>query len=154
MRQPSAMIFNATMIFAGLTFVISAYLLHHQRTGRRLTIPLALLGSGMIGVGFVHGNHLVLHTLFAMTAFVSGGVGALLTAKSQTGALRGIYRWLGIVSLTSLAVGSFLIDWTPVARLGEGGAERWVIYPVIFWVIVLGATLVTSNGPTTRTPAA
>jgi hypothetical membrane protein len=148
-RQPSAMIFNLTMVLAGLTFVISAYLLHREGNGRRLTVPLALLGAGMIGVGFVPGNHLAVHTLFAMTAFVSGGVGALLTAKAQTPPLRAIFRCLGIASLTSLVVGSFLIDWAPVARLGEGGAERWVVYPVIFWVLALGVIHVTSNGTAT-----
>jgi hypothetical membrane protein len=144
-RQPSAMIFNLTMVLAGLTFVISAQLLHREGNGRRLTVPLALLGAGMIGVGFVPGNHLALHTLFAMTAFVSGGVGALLTAKAQRPSLRVIFRCLGITSLTSLVVGSFLIDWAPVARLGEGGAERWVVYPVIFWVLALGVIHMTSN---------
>jgi hypothetical membrane protein len=105
-RQPSAMTFNVTMILAGLAIAVSAYLLQREGNGRRLTIPLALLGLGMVGVGF------------------------------------------------SLVVGLFLIDWAPVARLGEGGAERWAIYPVIFWVIALGVTLVTASGPTTRTPLA
>ncbi len=113
-------------------------------------VPLALLGAGMIGVGPVPGNHLALHTLFAMTAFVSGGVGALLTAKAQRPSLRVIFRCLGITSLTSLVVGSFLIDWAPVARLGEGGAERWVVYPVIFWVLALGVIHMTSNVPGSR----
>lgn len=149
-RQPSAMIFNGTMILAGLAFAVAAYLLHREGNGRRLTVPLALLGWGMVGVGFVPGNHLALHTLFAMTAFVSGGVGALLTAKSHTGALRLVFRCLALVSLTSLAVGSFLIEWGPVARLGEGGAERWVIYPVMFWVVALGVGLMTAGEPDTR----
>ncbi len=144
-RQPSASIFNATMIVAGLAFAVAAYLLHREANGRRLTVPLALLGSGMVGVGFVTGEHLALHTLFAMTAFVSGGVGALLTATSHTGALRTIFRSLGIVSLSCLAIGSFLIEWSPVARVGEGGVERWVIYPVIFWVVAVGVGLLTTN---------
>jgi hypothetical membrane protein len=145
-RQPSAMIFNGTMILAGLAIAVAAYLLHREGNGGRLTVPLALLGLGMVGVGFVSGTHLALHTLFAMTAFVSGGVGALLTAKSHPGALRLVFRCLGVVSLTSLAVGSFLITWAPVARLGEGGAERWVIYPVVFWVIALGIGLMAAEG--------
>jgi hypothetical membrane protein len=69
-RQPSAMIFNLTMILAGLTFVISARLLHREGNGRRLTVPLALLGAGMIGVGFVPGNHLALHTLGSAQSLV------------------------------------------------------------------------------------
>ncbi|MEO6503001.1 MAG: DUF998 domain-containing protein [Jatrophihabitantaceae bacterium] len=149
-RQPSAMIFNGTMILAGLAIAVAAYLLHREGNGRRLTVPLALLGSGMVGVGFVSGKHLALHTLFAMTAFVSGGVGALLTAKAHPGALRLVFRCLGLVSLTSLAVGSFLLEWAPVDRLGEGGAERWVIYPVILWVVALGVGLMTAGGHDAR----
>jgi hypothetical membrane protein len=144
------MIFNGAMILAGLAFAVAAYLLHREGNGRRLTVPLALLGLGMVGVGFVPGNHLALHTLFAMTAFVSGGVGAFLTAKSHIGALRLVFRCLGLVSLMSLAVGSLLIGWAPVARLGEGGAERWVIYPVIFWVVALGVGLMAADGRDTR----
>jgi hypothetical protein len=37
-----------------------------------------------------------------------------------------------------------------VARLGEGGAERWVVYPVIFWVLALGVIHMTSNVPGSR----
>jgi len=40
---------------------------------------------------------------------------------------------------------SALIEWGPVARVGEGGVERWVIHPVIFWVIALGVGLLTSD---------
>lgn len=144
-RQPSALIFNVTMILAGLAFAVAAYLLHRRAGGRRLTVPLGLLGTGMVGVGFVPGYHLAVHTLFAMTAFVSGGVGALLTAKSYTGALRVIFRCLGIVSLSSLVMGSFLTEWAPVTRVGEGGVERWVIYPVIFWVVAVAVGLLTTS---------
>jgi hypothetical membrane protein len=151
-RQPSALIFNATMIFAGLAFVLAAYLLHREANEGRLTVPLALLGSGMVGVGFVPGYHLAFHTLFAMTAFVSGGVGALLTARSHNGALRTMFRCLGIVSLSSLVIGSFLMEWAPVARVGEGGVERWVIYPVIFWVVAVGVGLLTMSEPTRSAP--
>lgn len=140
-RQPSAMIFNLTLILAGLSIASAAYLLHRAGNGRRTTIPVALLGMGMVGVGFVPGYHHAAHELLAMTAFIAGGVAAILTAKMHTGALRLIHTGLGIISLSSLVVGVLLLNWTPVARLGEGGVERWVVYPVVLWIVTLGASL-------------
>jgi hypothetical membrane protein len=144
-RQPSAGIFNATMIVAGLAIAMAAYVLHRVGNPRRTTIPIALLGLGMVGVGFFPGNHLAPHQLFAMIAFVAGGVGAILTAKLHHGALRLFHLSLGIVALTALGVGVFLLSWSPVARLGEGGVERWVVYPVVLWVVTLGTVLAASS---------
>jgi hypothetical membrane protein len=140
-RQPSATIFNLTMILAGVSIAVAAYLLHRAGNWKRVTIPVAVLGLGMVGVGFFPGNHLAPHTLFSMTAFIAGGVGAILTAKLHNGALRVLHTGLGIISLTSLVVAVFLLNWAPVARLGEGGLERWVVYPVVLWVVTLGASL-------------
>jgi hypothetical membrane protein len=149
-RQPSAAIFNLTMILAGLSIASAAYLLHRADNSRRTTIPVALLGLGMVGVGFVPGNHLAVHQLFAMTAFIAGGVGAILTAKLHTGALRLIHTGLGIIALTALVIAVFLLNWTPVARLGEGGVERWVVYPVVLWIVTLGASLAAVRVTTVR----
>lgn len=140
-RQPSATIFNLTMILAGLSIALAAYRLHRAGNRKRATVPVAILGLGMVGVGFFPGNHLAPHTLFSMTAFIAGGAGAILTAKMHRGPLRVFHTALGIISLTSLVVAVFLLNWEPVARLGEGGLERWVVYPVVLWVVTLGASL-------------
>jgi hypothetical membrane protein len=141
-RQPSAGIFNLTMIFAGLAISIAAYLLFRVGNARRTTVPLAVLGLGMIGVGIFPGNHLAPHTLFSMIAFTAGGIGAILTARMHTGALRLLHTGLGAISLASLAIGGVLfVTWTPVVQLGEGGTERWVVYPVVLWIVTLGASL-------------
>jgi hypothetical membrane protein len=147
-QQPSATIFNGTMIVAGLAITIAAYLLHRVGNRRRTTVPVALLGLGMVGVGFFPGNHLAPHQIFAMTAFVAGGVGAILTATLHRRVLRLFHTGLGIVALTALVVGVFLLSWSPVARLGEGGVERWVVYPVVLWVVTLGAALANTSTKT------
>jgi hypothetical protein len=49
-------------------------------------------------------------------------------ARAHNVAPRTIFRCLGTMSLSSLGIGSFLIEWAPAARVGEGGVERWVIY--------------------------
>lgn len=141
-RQPSAAIFNLTMIVAGLAIAIAAHLLRRAGNGRRTTVAVLLLGLGMVGVGLFPGNHLAAHTLFSMIAFTAGGIGAVLTARLHTGALRLLHTGLGLISLTSLVVGGvFFVNWSPVARLGEGGTERWVVYPVVVWIVTLGAAL-------------
>ena len=148
-RQPSALIFNVTMILAGLAIAVTAYLLHRAYNARRITLPVALLGLGMIGVGFFPGNLLAPHTLFSMIAFTAGGVAAITTAKLHTGALRVLHTGLGVVSLSSLVIGGvFFVDWAPVARLGEGGVERWVVYPVVLWIVTLGAALAATRATT------
>ncbi|MDQ6687866.1 MAG: DUF998 domain-containing protein, partial [Actinomycetota bacterium] len=147
-RQPSATIFNLSMILAGLAIAFAAYLLHRAGNVRGTTIPVAVLGLGMVGVGFFPGSHLAVHTLFSMIAFTAGGIGAILTARMHSGPLRLVHRGLGIISLTSLVVGGvFFVNWAPVTRLGEGGVERWVVYPVILWIVTFGAALASTRAP-------
>jgi hypothetical membrane protein len=107
----------------------------------------------MIGVGIFPGNHLALHTLFSMIAFTAGGIGAILTARMHTGALRLLHTGLGVISLASLAFGGVLfVGWTPVVRLGEGGTERWVVYPVVLWSVTLGASLTATRNTSDHAP--
>ena len=79
--QPSATIFDVSMIVAGLAIVAGAFFVHRAFARKAVTIPLALFGIGALGVGVFPGNHLAPHQLFAMTAFISGGVAAVLAAK-------------------------------------------------------------------------
>jgi hypothetical protein len=62
------------------------------------------------------GNREGLHPLFTLTAFVSAGFAALLTATIQTVPFRYASRLLGVVILAALAVG----------MVGEGCSTSWV----------------------------
>ena len=48
---------------------------------------------------------------------------------------------LGAVSLLTLASYMALGDASPMASLGIGGFERWIVYPVIVWIIAFGGYL-------------
>ena len=76
------------MIVAGLLIVAGAFFVHRAFGRTAVTIPLALFGIGALGVGVFPGNHLAPHQLFAMTAFISGGVAAVLAAKVLTAPMR------------------------------------------------------------------
>ena len=141
-RQPSAAIINWTMIIAGLVVIVAAYYLYRALQRKAIPIATALLGIGMVGVGIFPANHGNTHTLFAMLAFAAGSIAAILSWKVLTGPLRYICLLLGTAALVSMILSTDLfIDWAPVARLGEGGIERWIVYPVVLWMVTFGAWL-------------
>jgi len=146
--QPSATIFDVAMIVVGLMIIVGSAFLQRALARKALTITLALFGLGALGVGIFPGNHLALHQLFAMTAFISGGVAAVVAARVLLAPLRQLSVALGAASLVSFVSAMFLLDWGPVAELGEGGIERWIVYPVSLWLSMFGGAMMTTNGPT------
>lgn len=138
--QPSAAIFDTTMAVAGALVLAAAALAHRATRRRRLSIPLAVLGAGILGVGLFPGDTAP-HPLFAQMAFIGGGVAAVLSGRVLGGAMGWISRALGTVTLVSLALAMTLLEWGPVASLGEGGIERWIAYPVVLWLVALGGYL-------------
>jgi hypothetical membrane protein len=134
--EPSATIFNLTMIISGLMVMISTYFV--QITFKKLLsgIPLGLFGLGLLGVGIFPGNIAPWHGLFALLLFVSGGIGAITSVRIVSSPLRYVFITLGMIALVFLvAYNSF------VPALGVGGTERWVFYPIVFWICGLGGYL-------------
>jgi len=81
------------------------------------------------------------HAIFAMVTFVAGGVAAVSAARVTTAPFRLISFVLGAVSLLTLTSYILLGDGSPMAAFGIGGIERWIVYPVILWVIAFGGYL-------------
>ena len=139
--QPSAMIFDVSMAAIGI-LVIAGSLFVHRIFGRRsVTIPMTVLGIGALGVGLFPGNTGAPHAIFAMVTFVAGGVSAISAARVATAPFRLISFLLGAVSLLTLVSYILLGDGSPMAAFGIGGIERWIVYPVILWVIAFGGYL-------------
>jgi hypothetical membrane protein len=148
-RQPSAAIFNTTMLVAGTLIMIAAWLLHRSRAGRRPVVPLGLLGLGMVGVGLFPGNTVMaVHQWVALATFLSGGLAAILTARLQVPALRAVHRVLGGAALAFLLGYTFFGGLPVFEALGEGGVERWIVYPVALALVVLGTGLVARSQTT------
>jgi hypothetical membrane protein len=136
--QPAATIFNATMMTIGALFIIGALLLHRSGVRRSVTVPVLLLGVGALGVGVFPGNTGTVHALFALLTFFSGGLSAILSSRVLGPPLKYISIILGAIGLSALLMIVFLGDSSPLASLGDGGAERWVAYPIILWAIGFG----------------
>jgi hypothetical membrane protein len=152
--QPSATIFDATMLLTGPMILIGAYFVHRAFKRWAATIPLAFLGTGVLGVGVFPGYVPVMHPIFALIAFVSGGVAAVLTYKVTSSPFRYISVVLGVFTLVSVVLGFFFLEaWGFVAALGEGGIERWIAYPVVLWLTIFGGYLMGHDLPHGHLPA-
>ena len=46
-----------------------------------------------------------------------------------------------LFALAATALGVLFLEWAPVAALGEGGIERWIVYPVVLWLVAFGSYL-------------
>ena len=139
-HQPSASIFNATMISGGLLILAaSLFLFRHGIRWTGVLFP-ALLGTGVLGVGIFPGNMAPFHGIFALVAFIAGGLAAIASFRVVAGPFRYATVFLGLVTLIFLFGVSVFI---PV--LGDGGTERFVAYPVVIWLIGFGGYLAGSG---------
>ncbi len=134
--QPSTTIFNLSMVVSGVMIVLGAVFLHRAVKKLLATLPLFLYGTGFIGVGIFPGDVVPWHGLFAMVIFVFGGVAALTSFKMIRSPLYYVFASLGAVSLVMLVSYQSFIP-----LLGVGGAERWVLYPVVFFLTGAGGYL-------------
>lgn len=140
-EQPSAAIFDASMIVAGAFVIVAAAATWPALRRTAFTVFLALFGIGMLGVGVFPGHTGGVHAVFAMLTFSSGGVAAILSAQFLASPFRYVAIVLGAVPLANLVLFMFLGDSYFVAGLGEGGLERWVAYPILLWMAGCGGYL-------------
>jgi hypothetical membrane protein len=139
--QPSATIFNATMLATGLLVMAAAALLHRAGFVWIAAVPLGLFGLGAFLVGVFPGNWGEIHALSALLTFVAGGVSAIAAVAAVRGPLRVITPVLGAISLLTLLSYFVLGDASLMAVFGPGGLERWIAYPVLLFVLAFGGYL-------------
>lgn len=134
--QPSASIFNATMIIGGVLILAGSFSLFREFKQWIIVLFPALLGIGVLGVGIFPGNMSPFHGICALVAFIAGGLSAIISCKVTSAPFSYVLVFLGLVTLVFLFFSSVFI---PV--LGDGGTERFVAYPIVIWVIGFGGYL-------------
>ena len=139
--QPSATIFDLAMIASGVLVLGAAVGLQAGLGRMPVTLAVAAVGVGALGVGIFPGNTGGIHGLFAMLTFIGGGIAAIVTARVTRPPFRYLSALLGIIALATLGSYIALGDGSPLAGLGIGGIERWVAYPIVIWVIAFGGYL-------------
>jgi hypothetical membrane protein len=139
--QPSATIFNLSMTLIGILVMAGSWFVQRAFGRRSVTIPIAVLGVAALGVGLFPGNTGTPHALFAMVTFISGGIAAISAARLTSAPFRYLSFFLGAASLATLGMYMLLGDGSPMALLGIGGVERWIVYPVVLWITAFGGYL-------------
>jgi hypothetical membrane protein len=135
--EPSALIFNATVFLFGLFGMAAAYFLWRDGADRILPVVLVLSGLGAVGVALFHQDVVVPHNISALIAFLFGGLIPLLSYRLVGKPLGYISGVLGTISLVALILFASSI----YLNLGHGGMERLILYPILAWIIGLGAIL-------------
>ena len=141
-HEPSATIFNTTMLVTGALVMVSAYLLYRGMERRRFPFLLGLFGFGAFGVGVFPGNVTPWHGLFALFTFFVGGVTVVASSRTVSrpfSVLCGLFGGISLLVLVSVFVFGLVVGGPhPLAALGGGGIERWVAYPLILWLLAYG----------------
>ena len=145
--QPNRLIFIVTMAVAGVLVLAATALLRHAAR-RRLVIALAVFGTGLLGIAVFPGDVATWHPIFAMACFVGGAIAAILSRTLLDRPLRAFAVTLGSVALAATVIGlDFFADLGPQTAIGIGGVERWIAYPVLLWMVLFGAALMTVGAP-------
>jgi hypothetical membrane protein len=122
-----------------------------SRSSGLLALFLGLFGVGAIGVALFNGStdaSLVAHTLFALLTFIAGAVAAIVAFAVVRSPFRYISVVLGVIALAGLVLVIIVGDANPVfSAIGNGGAERWIVYPSVLWVIGFGGYLMGVPAP-------
>ncbi|MGY5852569.1 MAG: DUF998 domain-containing protein [Candidatus Thorarchaeota archaeon] len=144
---PTALIYNVSVFLLGLLVILGAYFMHQEFESRILTILVVLTAIGAMGVGVFPANIQPAHSFATLTALLFGALAAIASYKIQRSPLSYISIILGAISLVTaflfipylgLPTGST----ETFIGMAKGSMERWVIYPILIWVIGLGSHLI------------
>lgn len=144
--EPSATIFNSSMLVTGMKIFIASIFIRHLFKKWLFTIPLTIFGVGVLGVGIFPGQVVFWHGIFALITFTFGSIAAIAAFKIVPPPLRYIGICIGITSLIFL-YGAYIF----IPNIGAGGTERWVAYPIVFWLIGFGGFLLGTTEETKNT---
>jgi len=144
MVQPNRLMFIMTMAVAGVLVLIATYLLWRVIERRRFLVALGFFGIGIVGIAVFPGNVATIHPLFSLLCFLGGSIAAIMSRKILDVPLRYFAVALGSIALIGTVFGlESLENWGPQATIGIGGIERWIAYPVLLWLVLLGAFFMT-----------
>lgn len=155
-QQPASLIFTASLIAMGAFVLAAAYLMFTTTKSRRPVVFIGLFGLGALGAGVFSEVFFLVHGIFSLMAFFFGAAAAIDSFRLERRPMSYISPVLGFVALVALALlelsavdqimkelgaSGFSPIYTP---LGVGGIERIVVYPVVLWLVALGAYMITA----------
>jgi hypothetical membrane protein len=140
---PTALIFNSSIILFGVMMLASAYFIQRAFSKPAVTSILILTAIGVTGVGIFPENVPLIHEIVSLTAFLSGGIFAIVAYRILKPPLSYFSVVMGLITLLALA----LFAARQFLGLGLGGMERMIAYPILLLAIGFGGYLIGSANP-------
>ena len=140
-------IFTAALLLFGLMALVTAFLLRQRSEKPWLWVFLALSGVGAIGVGvFNMDSFSGVHFVSAVAAFLFGNLAVIYSYKVVRAPLSWLFVLLGLIGMSAL-----VLDGSGIyLGLGQGGMERMIFYPPMFWALGFGAYMIAEEGAERR----
>jgi hypothetical membrane protein len=139
--QPSAYIFNPSVVLYGLLSLAAAYVMLARLKWRVQGALLAVAGIGGIGVGIFNELTGAPHVAFAFMAFVGTSLVAFSLKNRLEEPAGYIGTVLGIISLIALVLLGIGND----LGLGAGGMERMITYPQLAFTLMASGSFLSSK---------
>ena len=147
--EPSAMIFNLSVILLGILVLAAVYLILKSGGCRLFSSCLAIAAIGALGVGIFPEYTGSIHAFFSVVVFLFGSLAVIFSYRLGLNIPMVIVSLIvGLFSLLLILSFAIIYGNNPFALyLGLGGAERFIAYPTLLYIIGLGGYL-TSRGKT------
>lgn len=145
--EPSATIFNISVILLGFLSLASVYLILKSGGCRLFSSCLAISAACAVGVGLFPSYTGSFHMFFAISAFIFGSLAVLFSYRLGLNIPMVIVSILiGFTALLIIISGGIWGLNNPfIIYLGMGGMERFIVYPILLYLVALGGYL-TSRG--------
>ncbi len=143
--MPSAVVFNSSIMFLGLTVIAGSYFVSKAFRSRVIPVLLALVGIGSLLVGIFPESAVCftvyeLHDYVSFFAFLVGGLSAISFYRITQGPFKYLTVIFGALALLAFVLFS-TTDQYNYLGLGNGGMERMIVYPIILSIIGFGGYL-------------
>ncbi len=139
--EPSADVFNGSIIVLGLLILVGAYYLRLGFHSTPAAAIVAIAGIGAMGVGLFPETTGIWHSIFSLIVFLFAGLAAIVTSRYQKRPMSYFSIVLGVMTLAALVLfvaGEYL-------GLGAGGMERMVVFPVLIWSLAFGGHMMSTE---------
>jgi len=145
--EPSATIFNTSLILMGILSLAAFYLILKSGGCRLFSACFLLASLSVVGVGLFPIYAGDIHTYFSFTAFLFGSLTVLFSYRLGLNIPMVIISMITGLIVLMIIIGTLIFgfDNPLIIYLGMGGAERFVVYPLVLYISALGGYL-TSRG--------
>ncbi|MDO8725745.1 MAG: DUF998 domain-containing protein [Candidatus Methanoperedens sp.] len=142
--QPSAFIFNTSVILLGILILLSSYLLWKEFQSFIIPALFGLSGLGAVGVGLFPETAGFLHVIVSFITFFFGALAAIAARRIVKAPFSYFSVLMGLASLTALVLYGLEI----YLGLGPGGMERMIAYPILLWGLGFGGYMMSPRQTT------